>query len=71
MPQEIRLVGQSNLNIAVDDHTLATQTRVDARVYSTIDKILFFIGYFLDIVHTLTHVNMAGAAAANAAAVML
>ena len=53
MAQEIRLIGQSNFNIAINDHTLATQSRIDARVYRTVNKILFFIRYFLDVIHPL------------------
>jgi len=71
MAHKSRLIGQCNFNIAINDHALATQSRVDARVNGTVDKIFFFIRYFLDVIHPLIYVDVAGAAAANAAAVML
>jgi hypothetical protein len=71
MPHKIRLIGQSYFNIAIYHHTLATQARVDARVNGPVNEVFFLVGYFLDIVHALVHINMAGAATAYTAAVVL
>lgn len=71
MAQKIRLIGEGNFNIAVDDHTLASQPRIDARVYGPVDKIFFLIGYLLDIVHSLVYINLASAASAYTTAIVL
>jgi len=71
MTKELRLIRQGNLYIAINNYTLATQARVDPRVNGPVNKILFFIRYFLDIVHSFINVNMAGAASTNAATIML
>ena len=69
--QEIRLIRQSNFDIAILHHTLTTQARIDTRINCAIDEILFLIWYFLDVIHSFVHINMTGAASANAAAVVL
>lgn len=71
MTKELRLIRQGNLYIAINNYTLATQARVDPWVNGPVNKILLFIRYFLDAVHSFINVNMAGAASANAATIML
>ncbi len=67
----MRLVGNSYLNIAINYNTLASQARVDLRADGAVNKVLFLVGYFLYVVHTLVYINVAGAAAAYPAAVVL
>ena len=71
MAQKLGLIRNGYFNIAINHYTLATQARRDARVYGAVYKIFFFVGYFLHIVHAFVYVNVAGATAANAAAIML
>jgi len=71
MTQELILIGHSNLDIAVEHYALTAEARIDARINSPVDKILFLVGYFLDVIHPPVYVNVAGAASANPAAVVL
>ena len=71
MSKELILVRQCDLYIAVEHNALAAQTRVDARINCPVDKILFFVRYFLDIIHTLIYIYVAGAASAYPAAIVL
>ena len=71
MAQKLVLIGQSNFYIAIQYNWLAAQPRIDARVYRPVDKILFLVRNFLDIIHAFIDIYMAGAASANAAAIML
>ena len=52
-------------------HTLAAQTRVDARIDGPVDEIFFFIGDLGQRIAAAQHVHVARRAAANAAAVVL
>lgn len=71
VPHKCRLIRNGNFYIAIDDYTLAAQARCYTRVYSPVNKILFLVRYFLDVIHPFVYVNMAGAASANAAAIVL
>ena len=71
MAKKIRLVWQCNFNVTIQYHTLATQAGINARVNRSIYKILFFLRYLLDVIHTLIYINMAGTAPANSAAIVL
>ena len=71
MTEKSVLVWQRYFNVPVDDHTLAAQARINARIDGPVDKILFFVRYFLDVIHPLVYINLAGTAAAYAAAIVL
>ncbi len=71
MSEELALVRNRYFDIAVDQHTLATQSRRNPWIYGAIDKIFFFIGYLGEVISTPVHVNMAGTASANTAAIVL
>jgi len=71
MTQKSVLIRQCYFNIAIDDYTLAAQARINARVYRPVNKIFFFVRYFLDVIHPLVYVHLAGTAAAYAAAIVL
>lgn len=71
MPHKTRLIGQGNLYIAIDNYALAAQSRCNARVHGPVNKVLFLIRDLLNVVHPFINVNMAGAATAYAAAVVL
>ncbi len=71
MTQETCLIRQRHLDITIDNYTLATKARINARVNRPVDEILFLVRYFLDVIHPFVHINVAGAAAAYAAAVVL
>ena len=71
MPQEI-LVGNGNDQVFVAlDYALAGQAGIQARIFGPVNKIFFFVGNFGQIAGAGFYVNVAGAATANAAAVML
>ena len=53
------------------DHALAGQARVDARVLGAVDKVFFLVGNLGQVVATRFDVDVASAAAAHAAAVVL
>jgi hypothetical protein len=71
MSHKLRLIGYGNLYVAINNDALATQTRIDMRVYSTVYEILFLVRYFVDVIHPFGYINMASAAATNAATVVL
>jgi hypothetical protein len=71
MAHKAGLIWQGNFNIAVNNNALAAQARVDARVYSPVNKVFLFVRYLLDIVHPFVNINMAGTASANTAAIVL
>ncbi len=71
MAHKAGLIWQGNFYIAVYYNALATQARCNARVYSPVNKVFFLVRYLLDVIHPFVHINMAGTATANPAAVML
>ena len=71
MSEEI-LIGDGYYQIFVAlYYALAGQARIQARVYGPVDEVFFFFGNFGQVVHAGFHVDVAGRAAANAAAVVL
>ena len=71
MPQEI-LVRNGYYEVFVAlNNALASQAGIQARVFGAVNKIFFFVGNFRKVVGAGFYVNVAGAATANAAAVML
>lgn len=52
-------------------HALAAKARVDARIYGAVDKILFLVANFGQVLLALQYVDMAGAAATDAPTVVL
>ena len=71
MAQKI-LVGNGYYQVFVAlHHALAGQAGIQARVDGAVDKVFFLVGDLGKIVHAGFYVNMAGAATANAAAIML
>ncbi len=71
MSQEI-LIGNGYYQVFVAlNYALAGQPGIQARIDGPVYKIFFFIANFRQVVGAGFYVNVAGAAAANAAAVML
>ena len=71
MSQEILVRdGYDQVFVALD-HALAGQAGVQARIDGAVDEVFFFFGDLGQVVHAGFHVNVAGAAAANAATVVL
>jgi len=71
MPQEI-LIRNSNYQVFISlNNALAGQAGIQARVFGTVNKIFFFISNFRQVIGAGFYVNVAGAATANAAAIML
>lgn len=56
---------------AVLHHALASQTRIDARVYGAVNEVLFFVADFWELVFALQHVYVACAAATYTTTVVL
>ena len=71
MAHKLVLVGYGYFYVAINDNALAAQPGINMRVHGTVNKIFFLVRYFLDVVHAFVNINLAGAAPANAAAVML
>jgi len=71
MPHEVRLIRQSYFNITIYHDTLAAQSRGNSRVNRPVDKIFFLVRYFLHVVHAFVYIDVARAATAYAAAIVL
>ena len=73
MANNAALVGNGHFYFGtfVQNDALAGQAAFNARIKSPIDKILFFVGQSFQKIVALLHVNMAGGAGADAAAVMV
>jgi hypothetical protein len=72
MPEEV-LGWNSNhqLQLLIGQHALAGQARVDTRADGAVDEVFFLVGNLGQVVHALVDVDVAGATAAHAAAVVL
>ena len=66
----LRRNGNDQLHISLY-HALAGQAGVDARVFGAVNKVLFFVADFGQFIAARVDVDVAGAAAAHAAAVVL
>ena len=71
MAHKLVLVGYGYFYVAIDYNALAAQPGINMGVHGAVNKIFFFIRYLLYVIHAFININLAGAAAANAAAVML
>ena len=59
--------GDRNIGVVVEDNTLTSEAAFEPRVESAVNKVLLFVGYFLQVIASFFHVNVAGRAGANAA----
>ncbi len=71
--EELRLVGQGHHHFSGSffQHTLASQPGVEAWVYGPVDEIFFPVGDFREELLAFLHIEMAGAAGANGAAIVV
>jgi hypothetical protein len=56
---------------AIEQEALAAKAGVEARVHGAVNEILFLVAQLLEEVLALVYINVAGAAGANAAAVVV
>jgi hypothetical protein len=73
MPDNTGLIGDNyyDFGVFVEDNTLASKPTFQARISSAVDKVFFFVGYFLQVIASFFHVNVAGRAGANAATIVV
>ena len=71
MAQEVLLrYGYYNVFVALH-YALAAQTRVNTRVYGTVNVVFFFVRNLRQVVHSGFYVHVAGTATAHTATVVL
>jgi hypothetical protein len=63
--------GDDEFDLLIRQHALASQARGETRANGAVDEVFFLVGNLGQFVHALIHVNVAGAAPAHAAAVVL
>jgi dephospho-CoA kinase len=70
---DARLVwnGHHHIGSFVEDDALAGQAAFDARVNSAVDKVLFLVRDFFEVVFSPFHIDMTGGASAHTAAVVV
>ncbi len=63
--------GDDDLQLLSGQHALAGQARVEARVDGAVNEVFFLVGNLGQVIQALVNVDVAGAAPAHAAAVVL
>lgn len=73
MADDLGLVGNGDLDLGifVQHDALAGQAGFELRIPGAVNKILFLFRKFLQHLHALVHINMTGAAGADAAAIVI
>jgi hypothetical protein len=67
------LIGNFDFNVSpfIEDHTLATQSRIEAGIVGPINEVFFFIRNFFQKILAFFDVHMAGRTGAHAATVVV
>jgi hypothetical protein len=72
VPQEVLgWNGDYQFQLLIGQHALASEARVDARANGPVNEVFFLVRNLGQVVHALVDVDVAGATAAHAAAVVL